>query len=153
MTTTDFVPSDGSFGEAMDLYDNGNWSDHETLLLLEALEIHGDNWAEVSEFVGTKSKAQCISQFIGLSIEDRFFEDMELPSSFTTVKMKQAEECSNTIIDLESRAPDGSDQINSEESQGEPEINVAFEGANNPVMSLVFFFTKWLAECILCFLC
>jgi hypothetical protein len=33
------------------------WSDQETLLLLEGLELYGDNWAEIAEHVGTRSQA------------------------------------------------------------------------------------------------
>ena len=32
------------------------WSDMDTLLLLEGLELFGDNWAEISDHVGTKSQ-------------------------------------------------------------------------------------------------
>lgn len=32
------------------------WTDQETLLLLEGLELYGDNWAETAEHVGTKSQ-------------------------------------------------------------------------------------------------
>ncbi len=35
--------------------DNG-WTVQETLLLLTGLEMFGDNWAEVSEHVGTKTQ-------------------------------------------------------------------------------------------------
>lgn len=33
------------------------WTDMDTLLLLEGLELYGDNWAEISDHVGTKSQA------------------------------------------------------------------------------------------------
>ena len=32
------------------------WTDQDTLLLLEGLELFGDNWAEVADHVGTKSQ-------------------------------------------------------------------------------------------------
>ena len=32
------------------------WTDQDTLLLLEGLELYGDNWAEVADHVGTKSQ-------------------------------------------------------------------------------------------------
>ncbi|MCO5573643.1 hypothetical protein L7F22_027415 [Adiantum nelumboides] len=148
MTTSDFIPFHGQ-AEQTDNIDIGSWSDQETLMLLEALELYGDNWTEVSEFVGTKSKAQCISHFIGLSIEDKFFEDMEVPHSFTTVNTEHVnlhsqEDTAVKGIDLEANLPlalDKSEAImesgNQEWLQSEAEIYVAFEGANNPVMSLV----------------
>lgn len=59
----------------------GSWTDQETLLLLEALELYGDNWNEISEHVATKSTAQCILHFIRLPIEDPFLEDKETPEN------------------------------------------------------------------------
>ncbi|EEF42121.1 DNA binding protein, putative [Ricinus communis] len=35
--------------------DGESWSDQETLLLLEAMEIYNDNWNEIAEHVGSKS--------------------------------------------------------------------------------------------------
>ena len=32
------------------------WSDMDTLLLLEGLDLYGDNWADISDHVGTKSQ-------------------------------------------------------------------------------------------------
>ena len=34
------------------------WSDQETLLLLEGMEMYGENWAEIAEHVGTRSQVQ-----------------------------------------------------------------------------------------------
>ena len=33
-----------------------DWSDQETLLLLEGMEMYGENWAEIAEHVGTRSQ-------------------------------------------------------------------------------------------------
>lgn len=51
----------------------GKWTDQETLLLLEAIELFRDNWSEIAEHVATKTKAQCILHFIQMPIEDAFF--------------------------------------------------------------------------------
>ncbi|KAL1563969.1 SWI/SNF complex subunit SWI3D-like isoform X2 [Salvia divinorum] len=51
----------------------GKWTDQETLLLLEAIELFRDNWSEVAEHVATKTKAQCILHFVQMPIEDTFF--------------------------------------------------------------------------------
>ncbi|KAK6136774.1 hypothetical protein DH2020_029487 [Rehmannia glutinosa] len=51
----------------------GNWTDQETLLLLEAIELFRDNWSEIAEHVATKTKAQCILHFVQMPIEDAFF--------------------------------------------------------------------------------
>lgn len=52
------------------------WTESETLLLLEALEMYGDNWTLVSEHVGSKGKTQCVVQFLRLPIEDTFLTQM-----------------------------------------------------------------------------
>ncbi|KAJ3697668.1 hypothetical protein LUZ61_001373 [Rhynchospora tenuis] len=48
------------------------WTDEETLLLLEALELFGANWNEIADHVGTKTKAQCMLHFLEMPIEDSF---------------------------------------------------------------------------------
>jgi SWI/SNF related-matrix-associated actin-dependent regulator of chromatin subfamily C len=55
----------------------GRWSPQETLLLLEALELRGEDWAAVAAHVGTKSAQQCVAQFLALPIEDRFLDAAE----------------------------------------------------------------------------
>ncbi|GKB14227.1 SWI/SNF complex subunit SWI3C isoform X2, partial [Tanacetum coccineum] len=55
------------------------WTNQETLLLLEAMERYSENWVEIAEHVGTKSKAQCILHFVRLSIEEPPLESIEVP--------------------------------------------------------------------------
>ncbi|KAK9830209.1 hypothetical protein WJX72_010310 [[Myrmecia] bisecta] len=55
-----------------------DWTDQETLLLLEGLEIYGDNWGEIAEHVGTKSQLQCIMHFVRLPIEDQFLNEVQM---------------------------------------------------------------------------
>ncbi|GAB4837922.1 hypothetical protein Ancab_027450 [Ancistrocladus abbreviatus] len=52
----------------------GRWTDQETLLLLEALELYKENWNEIAEHVATKTKSQCILHFLQMPIEDSFLE-------------------------------------------------------------------------------
>ncbi|KAJ3416696.1 hypothetical protein HDV05_000526 [Chytridiales sp. JEL 0842] len=54
--------------------DNAPWSDQETLLLLEGLEMFDDNWAKIAEHVGTRTKEQCIHQFLDLPIVDPYVD-------------------------------------------------------------------------------
>lgn len=61
---------------------NGDqWSDQETLLLLEALEVFNDNWNEIADHVGTKSKAQCMLHFLRLPVEDGLLENIHVPGT------------------------------------------------------------------------
>ncbi|KAH9571668.1 hypothetical protein CY35_02G106000 [Sphagnum magellanicum] len=78
MVSSDFTRMDVTEGVNVN---NAGWTDQETLLLLEALELYGDNWHEIAEHVGTKSKSQCILHFIQLPVEDPFLEEMETPGT------------------------------------------------------------------------
>ncbi|XP_069122462.1 SWI/SNF complex subunit SMARCC1-like [Argopecten irradians] len=51
------------------------WTDQETLLLLEALEMYKDDWNKVSEHVGSRTQDECILHFLRLPIEDPFLEE------------------------------------------------------------------------------
>ena len=50
------------------------WTDQETLLLLEGLELHKDDWNKVSEHVGSRTQDECIMHFLKLPIEDPYLE-------------------------------------------------------------------------------
>jgi SWI/SNF related-matrix-associated actin-dependent regulator of chromatin subfamily C len=56
------------------------WTEQETLLLLEGLELYKDDWNKVCEHVGTRTQDECILHFLRLPIEDPFFEDVDLGS-------------------------------------------------------------------------
>lgn len=51
------------------------WTDQETLLLLEGLELYKDDWNKVCEHVGTRTQDECILHFLRLPIEDPYLED------------------------------------------------------------------------------
>ncbi|KAK5628362.1 hypothetical protein RRF57_004077 [Xylaria bambusicola] len=50
------------------------WSDAETLRLLEGLEQYDDDWSEIAEHVGTRTREECVLQFLQLDIEDKYLE-------------------------------------------------------------------------------
>lgn len=54
-----------------------DWTDQETLLLLEGLEMYKDDWNKVCEHVGTRTQDECILNFLRLPIEDPYLEDHE----------------------------------------------------------------------------
>jgi SWI/SNF related-matrix-associated actin-dependent regulator of chromatin subfamily C len=70
MAKTDFILMDSS--EVSGGVSGTSWTDEETLLLLEGLEIFGGKWAEISEHVATKTKTQCMLHFLQMQIEDHF---------------------------------------------------------------------------------
>uniref|UniRef100_A0A8D3E338 SWI/SNF related, matrix associated, actin dependent regulator of chromatin subfamily c member 2 n=1 Tax=Scophthalmus maximus TaxID=52904 RepID=A0A8D3E338_SCOMX len=53
------------------------WTEQETLLLLEALEMFKDDWNKVSEHVGSRTQDECILHFLRLPIEDPYLESTE----------------------------------------------------------------------------
>ncbi|CAN6281607.1 unnamed protein product [Urochloa humidicola] len=75
MAKTDFILMDSS--EVSGASDT-SWTDEETLLLLEGLEIFGGKWAEIAEHVATKTKAQCMLHFLQMQIEDRFHDGEDI---------------------------------------------------------------------------
>ncbi|KAK9813885.1 hypothetical protein WJX73_003291 [Symbiochloris irregularis] len=48
----------------------GPWRDLEELLLLEGVQLFGDNWAKIASHVGTKSQVQCILHLLQMPIGD-----------------------------------------------------------------------------------
>ncbi|SPO28043.1 related to swi/snf-related matrix-associated actin-dependent regulator of chromatin, subfamily c, member 1 [Ustilago trichophora] len=92
-----------------------DWTDAETLRLLEGLEMFDDDWSAVANHVGTRSREQCITKFIQLPIEDNFLDGAS-----------QAD-----LGPLQYARRDQVDKL------GKP--IVPFAQADNPVMSVVAF--------------
>lgn len=51
------------------------WSDSETLLLLEGLENFDDNWQQIADHVGTRTREECVMKFLQLEIEDKYLDE------------------------------------------------------------------------------
>lgn len=52
--------------------DLSTWSDSETLLLLEGIEMFDNDWEQIAYHVGTRSKESCLAKFLQLPIEDPY---------------------------------------------------------------------------------
>ena len=50
------------------------WTDAELLLLLEALERFDENWNQIADYVGTRTREECVVKFLQLEIEDKYIE-------------------------------------------------------------------------------
>ncbi|XWS62809.1 hypothetical protein CRYUN_Cryun06bG0042300 [Craigia yunnanensis] len=72
MSSSDFILMEPAEAPGLS---GGKWTDQETLLLLEALELYKENWNEIAEHVATKTKAQCILHFVQMPIVDVFSND------------------------------------------------------------------------------
>ncbi|XP_074489615.1 SWI/SNF complex subunit SMARCC2 isoform X2 [Sebastes fasciatus] len=69
------------------------WTEQETLLLLEGLEMYKDDWNKVSEHVGSRTQDECILHFLRLPIEDPYLEDQSSslgPLAYQPVPFSQA---------------------------------------------------------------
>jgi len=70
------------------------WSDQETLLLLEGIEMSGDDWNAIANHVGTKTREQCVVRFLQLPIEDSYLEEKPEqlgPLQYNRVPLSQAD--------------------------------------------------------------
>ncbi|OEL13257.1 SWI/SNF complex subunit SWI3A [Dichanthelium oligosanthes] len=56
----------GDKKESMDNHASSAWTDAETLLLLEGVLKHGDDWDLIAQHVRTKNKSECIARLIQL---------------------------------------------------------------------------------------
>lgn len=77
--------------------DSKPWSNSEILLLLEAIEMFGDDWNLISGHVGSRAKDQCITKFIQLPIEDTYLFKHISKSSYVEYLKKLKD---NKSVDL-----------------------------------------------------
>lgn len=129
-SSMDFIKIDPSkeYGDQ----DGDTWTDQETLLLLEALEIFNDSWNEIAEHVGTKSKAQCILHFLRLPVEDGLLEKVEVPCS--------SGQTNGSVMDNHGRPCLNENGVSSGPQEHDSSENrFPFVNSENPVMALVAF--------------
>ncbi|PSS00134.1 SWI/SNF complex subunit SWI3C like [Actinidia chinensis var. chinensis] len=113
--------------------DGESWTDQETLLLLEAMEIYNENWNEIAEHVGTKSKAQCILHFVRLPMEDGPLENVEVPSLSLSSNLSNRDDCGR------SHSSSNGDSAVFCLQGPDSENRLPFANSANPVMALVSF--------------
>jgi SWI/SNF related-matrix-associated actin-dependent regulator of chromatin subfamily C len=82
MSSSDFIKMTSQASK----FGDETWTDQETLLLLEGMEMFDDNWNKVAEHVGTRTREQCVLRFLQLPIEDSFLE--ENPASLGPLQYK-----------------------------------------------------------------
>lgn len=65
-----------------------DWTDKETLHLLEALTHYGDDWKKVAQHVGGRTERECVAQFVKLPLGEQFhgYPDSEHIDNNCTVK-------------------------------------------------------------------
>ena len=72
-TNIDYIRMDDPTYSTVDR--DATWTDQETLLLLEALEMYNDDWNQIADHVGTRTRDQCVIRFLQLPIEENFSEE------------------------------------------------------------------------------
>lgn len=99
---------------------SGKWTDQETLLLLEALEIFKENWNEIAEHVATKTKAQCMLHFLQMPIEDAFLDQIDYkdPSTKDTTDLAVSKEDKSVLKDAPEEA-ENKKHVNEDETMME----------------------------------
>lgn len=86
------------------------WTDAEILRLLEGLERFDDDWGEIAEHVGTRTREECVLQFLQLDIEEKYLD-----------------------AETQANAPSGLSLLGTQGGQ------LPFSQVDNPVMSVVGF--------------
>jgi len=85
------------------------WTYPELVKLLEAIERYDDDWGEIADYIGTRTREECVLQFLQLDIEDKYMDSERLD------------------------APIGLQMLGSHGGQ------LPFSQADNPVMSVIGF--------------
>ncbi|KAF2401829.1 SWIRM-domain-containing protein [Trichodelitschia bisporula] len=88
------------------------WTEAEELLLLEGLEMYDDDWNKISDYVGTRTREDCVMKFLQMEIEDKYQE------------------------------PDGQDNLAARSSKALSYLGngrIPFSTAENPVLSVMSF--------------
>ncbi|KAF4356521.1 hypothetical protein G4B88_001069, partial [Cannabis sativa] len=124
-SSLDFTRMDSAKGFG-DLYGE-IWTDQETLLLLEAVEMYNENWKLIADHVGAKSKTQCILHFLRLPVKDGLVDSIEVPRNLISSSI------SNEVVH------GGANSIGSCNQDVDYKSRFPFADSGNPVMSLVAF--------------
>ncbi|KAK9468492.1 hypothetical protein V1512DRAFT_203889 [Lipomyces arxii] len=90
--TSDFVKFEDISYLAADR--DREWTSQETLLLLEGMELYDDDWNAIADYVGSRTREQCVLKFLQLPIEDPYLESRteELgPLQYNHIPLSQAD--------------------------------------------------------------
>uniref|UniRef100_A0A7N0ZRS4 SWI/SNF complex subunit SWI3C n=1 Tax=Kalanchoe fedtschenkoi TaxID=63787 RepID=A0A7N0ZRS4_KALFE len=130
-SSIDFVKMD-STKEYNDV-DSESWTDQETLLLLEAMEMYNENWNDIADHVGSKSKAQCIIQFIRMPMEGGRLENIDVP------KVSMSSDVLPRHPVTESHSKSNGHLTGTCHSNTDSDSKLPFLSSGNPAMALVSF--------------
>lgn len=102
-----------------------NWTDQETLLLLEALEIFkGKEWDEIAEHVATKTKEQCMLYFLQMPIFDSFLDGKEFSETPQKITQQDSAETDTFAVPEEMDVDDNAEGKESTDEKTLKKANV-----------------------------
>lgn len=99
------------------------WTEQETLLLLEGVEVYGEAWPRIAAHVGSKPSFKCAMRFLQLPIEDGVMEAAAQPAQGA-----------------------GAEAVQSGGSAEVPAPPLPFGESENPIMAQVAFLTAVVAS-------
>ncbi|KAF9615105.1 hypothetical protein IFM89_021676 [Coptis chinensis] len=103
------------------------WTDKETLNLLEAVTHYGDDWKKVAEHVGGRTEKECVARFVKLPFAEQF---ISRPDSLAVVEYQQTR--------TPSEAETGEDNSISSSPAKKTRLT-PFSDTSNPIMAQVAF--------------
>ena len=123
----------------------GRWTPQETLLLLEGLDLYGDNWPKVAEHVGTHSMLEAIAHFLQLPIEDDFLDELERRAARAPGRAMADGDGDDSGEDGGGEAGGGAQTAEEERLIGRVPLAGTAQKPGNPVMSLTMLLSVVLA--------
>lgn len=123
MTQTDFIIMESA---EIPGFGGTSWTDQETLLLLEALEILQAKWGDIAEHVATKTKAQCMLHFLKMPIMDPFLHDGDVNEiSQETAEQVSAEQGTSRVTEkMEVEDKTKEIKTNDRKTAAKPKLNL-----------------------------
>uniref|UniRef100_A0A0D9W1T7 ZZ-type domain-containing protein n=1 Tax=Leersia perrieri TaxID=77586 RepID=A0A0D9W1T7_9ORYZ len=128
MSQTDFI-----LMESADIpgFGSTSWTDQETLLLLEALEIFQAKWGDIAEHVATKTKAQCMLHFLQMPIMDSFLHDGDAnETSHETAEKVSAEQGTSRVTEKTEVGKAEGTKTNNGKAAAKTRLNLTETGGN-----------------------
>uniref|UniRef100_A0A0D9ZGD9 SWIRM domain-containing protein n=1 Tax=Oryza glumipatula TaxID=40148 RepID=A0A0D9ZGD9_9ORYZ len=123
MSQTDFIIMESA---EIPGFGGTSWTDQETLLLLEALEIFQANWGDIAEHVATKTKAQCMLHFLQMPIMDSFLHDGDVNETSQEAAEQVSAEQGTSRVTEKMEVEDKAEEIktNDRKSAAKPKLNL-----------------------------
>ncbi|XP_052153531.1 SWI/SNF complex subunit SWI3D-like [Oryza glaberrima] len=141
MSQTDFIIMESA---EIPGFGGTSWTDQETLLLLEALEIFQAKWGDIAEHVATKTKAQCMLHFLQMPIMDLFLHDGDVNETSQETAEQVSAELGTSHVTEKKEVEDKAEEIKTNDRKTvakpklnltETEVNLDDNAANNDTKS------------------